>query len=332
MDSMAGKFWVFSAVLVLGAFVACESGEAPSGDPEPASPPAAAMSGVSVERGEYLANHVMLCFACHGEIDYDSPELSVVPGTEGSGGPFPDEIIPYPINVPNITPDEETGAGTWTDEQIKRALRHGIGHDDRVLFVGMPWPFFRVITDDDLDSLVAYLRSIPPVRKEVPPTPAPPPFQEMLRPLTNAPLPPAPDMSDPVQRGQYLVHMGLCRECHTPIDAKGEALPGMDFAGGRPLFGRWGRVFSANLTQDASGIPHYTEEVFLQVMHTGNPGGRQLNPIMLWGYFKGMTDEDLKAIYAYLRTLKPVRHNVDNLTPPTYCKLCQQDHGLGDRN
>jgi hypothetical protein len=139
-------------------------------------------------------------------------------------------------------------------------------------------------------------------------------------------------MSDPVQRGEYLVNIGLCRECHTPIDEQGHALPGMEFAGGRPFVGKWGHVFSANLTQDASGIPHYTEELFLQVMHTGNPGGRQLNPIMLWGYFKGMTDEDLKAIYAYLRTLEPVRHNVDNVTPPTYCKLCRQEHGLGDRN
>ena len=331
MDEAVRKLAIVGLALFLGAASGCSPGEAPSVEPEE-EPPAAEAAPISLERGEYLAKNVMICFACHGEIDYDSPTLAVVPGTEGSGGPFPDEVIPYPINVPNITPDEETGAGTWTDEQIQRALRHGIGHDDRVLFPSMPWPFFRSITDEDLVSLVAYLRSIPAVHKEVPPTPAPPPFQDMVRPLTTAPLPPAPDLSDPVQRGEYLVALAFCRDCHTPIDEKGEYIPGMDFAGGRPLVGRWGRVNSANLTPDPSGIPHYNEELFLQVIRTGNPGGRQLNPIMLWGYYRGMTDEDLKAIFAYLQTLQPVRHNVDNIQPPTYCKVCRQEHGLGDRN
>jgi hypothetical protein len=116
------------------------------------------------------------------------------------------------------------------------------------------------------------------------------------------------------------------------MDEKGEYLPGMDFAGGRLLVGAWGRVFSPNLTPDASGIPHYTEEMFIQVLRTGNTGGAQLNKIMPSGFFKGMTDEDLKAIYAYLQTVKPIRHNVDNTTPPTYCEVCRQEHGLGDRN
>lgn len=329
MGQPFGKGGLVFIAVVLGSFFAC----APAEEPPPEAPPETAVTTpVSLERGEYLANHVMVCFACHGELDYDSSELAVIPGTEGSGGPFPDELIPYPLNVPNITPDEETGAGTWTDEQIKHAIRYGIGHDGRVLFVGMPWPFLRAITDSDLDSLVAYLRSIPPVSKEVPPTPAPPPIQDALRPLTEAPLPPAPDMSDSVQRGEYLTNIGLCRECHSPIDQNGEYLPGMDFAGGRHMVGAWGSVFTANLTTDASGIPHYDEEMFLRVLRTGNTGGAQLNPVMLWGYYKGMTDEDLKAIYAYLQTLEPIRHNVDNVTPPTFCSVCQQEHGLGDRN
>lgn len=329
MRRASGKWGLVAIGVVLGACFGCAPAEEP---PEELMEEEVEVVGASLERGEYLVHHVMVCFACHGEIDYDSPDLSVTPGTEGSGGPFPDEIIPYPINVPNITPDEETGAGTWTDEQIKRAIRHGIGNDDRVLFPAMPWPFFQRITDDDLDSVVAYLRSIPPVHKEVPPTPAPPPVQDAIRPLTTAPIPPAGDMSDPVQRGEYLANLGLCHECHTPMNEQGEYLPGMDFAGGRLMVGGWGRVFTANLTPDASGIPHYDEEMFLRVLRTGNTGGAQLNPLMLSGYFKGMTDEDLKAIYAYLQTLEPVRHNVDNTTPPTFCKICQQEHGLGDRN
>jgi len=327
VDVSVGRSLLAGVVLLVAAGFGC----APSGEPEETEAPAT-LSSASVERGEYLANNVMFCFACHGELDYDSPDLSVVPGTEGAGGPFPDELVPYPLNVPNITPDEETGAGTWTDEQIKRALRNGIGHDDRVLFPGMPWPFYRAITDADLDSLVSYLRSVPPVRKEVPPTPAPPPVQEALRPLTTALRALEPDMSNPVERGKYLVSLATCSDCHSPIDETGHYIPGLEFAGGRALVGGWGKVNSPNLTPDASGIPHYNEELFLEVMHTGNPGGRQLNPVMLWGYFRGMTDEDLKAIYAYLQTLEPVRHTVDNIAPPTFCNLCQQEHGLGDRN
>lgn len=139
-------------------------------------------------------------------------------------------------------------------------------------------------------------------------------------------------MSDPVERGKYLASLATCADCHTPIDETGHYIPGLEFAGGRALVGGWGKVNSANLTPDTSGIPHYNEEFFLQVMHIGNPGGRQLNPVMLWGYFQGMTDEGLKAIYAYLQTLEPACHNVDNIAPPTFCNLCQQEHGLGDRN
>jgi hypothetical protein len=78
----------------------------------------------------------------------------------------------------------------------------------------------------------------------------------------------------------------------------------LTFAGGRLMKGAWGELVSANITPDASGITHYDEELFLKVMHTGNPGGRQLNPIMLWGYYRNMRDEDLKAIFAYLQTVE----------------------------
>jgi hypothetical protein len=106
----------------------------------------------------------------------------------------------------------------------------------------------------------------------------------------------------------------------------------LPFAGGQVLRGPWGEAASKNITPDPSGIPHYDEELFFKVMRTGNPGGRQLNPIMIWGVYRGMTDEDLKAIFAYLRTLKPVQHRVDNTEPPAYCKLCRQTHGFGDLN
>lgn len=87
-----------------------------------------------------------------------------------------------------------------------------------------------------------------------------------------------------------------------------------------------------NITPDPSGISYYDEALFVRVMRTGQVEARKLNSFMPWGYFRNMTDEDLKVIFAYLRTLKPAQHRVDNTEAPTYCKLCRQKHGYGDRN
>jgi hypothetical protein len=106
----------------------------------------------------------------------------------------------------------------------------------------------------------------------------------------------------------------------------------MDFAGGFTRSGPWGSAASANLTPDPSGIPYYDEALFLEVMRTGFVKARPLSPAMPTMVSKNMSDDDLKAIFAYLRTLKPVQHRVDNSEPPTYCKLCRQKHGAGDRN
>ena len=96
--------------------------------------------------------------------------------------------------------------------------------------------------------------------------------------------------------------------------------------------GPWGEVTSANITPDASGIGYYDEALF----HPGHAHriceGRKLNSIMPFGEFANLTDDDLKAIFAYLRTVPPVKHRVDNSLPPTYCKLCRQKHGAGDQN
>src|SRR6185436_7143812 len=123
-----------------------------------------------------------------------------------------------------------------------------------------------------------------------------------------------------------------CTGCHTPIDKTGAPLAGMEWAGGLNLVGPWGNVHSVNLTPDPSGIPYYTEELFLRAIRHGNPGGKPLNPVMPWSYFRNMTDEDLKSIFAYLQTLKPVRHRIDNTSPPRFCTLCGGTHGLGDMN
>jgi mono/diheme cytochrome c family protein len=284
-------------------------------------------------RGQYLVENLG-CFDCHGEHDWKKHDAPLIAGTAGAGyAEFPMAGLPGRVTPPNITPDPETGAGNWTDDQLARAIREGIGHDGRALFPFMPYPDLRIMSDEDLASVIVYIRSIPPVHKALPKTEIIFPVKYLMRsvpqPVTEAV--PEPDRSNPVVYGKYMVTIAGCTDCHTP-QSKGQNLPGMDFAGGFILEGPWGRVASANITPDASGISYYDEALFIQTMRTGYVKARELNQIMPWWHFRNLTDDDLKAMFAYLRTLKPVKHRVDNTEPPTLCKLCGSRHGLGDRN
>ena len=285
-------------------------------------------------RGKYLTENVANCFACHSERDWSRDDVPVMPGTNGGGAPvFPLQDLPGNVYPPNITPDKETGAGNWTDDQLARAIREGIGYDGRALFPFMPYENFRYLSDEDLASMVVYLRSIPPVRRSVPKTELIFPVKYLIR---SAPIPvtepiPEPDLSTPVKRGDYLVTIGGCRDCHTPMQ-NGQRMEQFDLAGGFLLRGPWGEVAAANITQSPSGIPYYDEALFLEVMRKGWVKARQLKPIMPWWNYRHMTDEDLKSVFAYLKTVPQVQHRVDNSKPPTLCKLCGLTHGGGDQN
>ncbi|HET6892415.1 MAG TPA: cytochrome c [Pyrinomonadaceae bacterium] len=285
-----------------------------------------------LERGRYIVEGPAHCFQCHSEVDWEKPGAQPKRGKKGAGTIFPEEALPWLV-APNITPDLETGAGTWTDEQFARAIREGIGHDGRRLFPMMPYMNFKNMSDEDLASVVAYVRSIEPVRNVVPKT--------MLPEIVKAGLPPhqpitasvpAPDMSNPIERGKYLVTLANCASCHTPMDQQGQPITHLAFAGGMFFKGPWGEVTSANITPDASGISYYDEELFVRTLRTGHVGARKLNSIMPWGYFRNMTDEDLKAIFAYLRTLPPVQHRIDNTEVATACPICGGRHGFGELN
>lgn len=264
-------------------------------------------------RGQYLVQGVLLCFGCHSEHDWKAPDAAALPGMEGSGEIMPEKGLPGIIVAPNITPDPETGAGKWSDDQLSRAIREGVGHDGRALFPMMPYQHFRQLSDEDLASVVVYIRSLPPVRHPLPKTEIIFPVKYLIR---NVPKPlsgpvPAPELSTQERRGAYLVNLALCADCHTP-SVRGEVIAGRDFSGGQKFEGPWGTVVSANLTPDPSGIPYYDEKLFLQTMRTGQVGARPLSPLMPWWAYRNMTDDDLKAIFAYLRTLKPVYNQVDN--------------------
>jgi len=254
-------------------------------------------------------------------------------GGEGVGQVMWFKDLPGRIVAPNITSDAETGAGTWTDDQLAQAIREGIGHDGRALFPMMPYENLRHISDEDLASLVVYIRSLPPVRNALPQTEIIFPVKYLIRSVPQPVTEPvsSPDRSDRLKWGEYLITIASCNECHTPR-ARGAAKPRLEYGGGFTLDGPWGVVASANITADATGIGYYDEALFIQAMRTGYVKARQLKSIMPFGEFGGLTDDDLKAMFAYVRTLKPVKHRVDNSLPPTYCKLCQLKHGAGDQN
>ena len=286
-------------------------------------------------RGEYLAENLLNCFACHSDRDWTQHDAPAISGTKGGGSPaFPLLDLPGQVHPPNISPDKETGVGNWTDDQLARAIREGIGADGRALFPFMPYENFRHLSDEDLASVIVYLRSIPAVHRAVPKTELIFPVKYLIRsvpdPLTQ-PVP-APDLSTAVRRGEYLVRVGGCRDCHT-VQSNGRPVAALDLAGGFLLRSApWGEAASANITPDPSGIPYYDETLFLEVMRTGYAKARKLNQIMPWWNFRNLTDDDLKAMFAYLRTVPPVKHHVDNSAPPTPCKICGLMHGGGDQN
>ena len=281
-------------------------------------------------RGRYLVNGIGECFACHSPYESNAPGWPPVRGKEGSG--LSGFSSSPGVVAANLTPDRETGIGNWTDDMLARAIREGISHDGHLIDPTiMPYEFYRAMSDEDLASVIVYLRSIPPIRNALPATRA---SHSIVAPYAipiYAPVP-TPDLSTPVKRGAYLVQLGACQWCHTLRDANRKPLPGLEFAGGDLITEPDYQVTSANLTPDPSGISYYDEGMFLKVMRTGKVGARNIRPIMPWWFFGQMNDDDLKALFAYQRTLKPVHHREDNSEPVAYCRICKQKHHGGALN
>jgi mono/diheme cytochrome c family protein len=285
-----------------------------------------------VERGRYLAEGLLQCFLCHSDRDWTKPGGPPVPGKKYAGHVWGPQGRPWLVS-PNLTPDPETGTGKWTDDMLARAIREGVGHDGRPLNPQM-WSWaFRRLSDEDLASVVVYLRSLPPVRNPLPTTKLPGGYAEetqaTLRPLTE-PVPER-DLSSPLARGRYLVEIADCAGCHTAWEAPRN--PGL-FGGGNPIDWSGHTAFSANLTPEPSGIPYYDQALFKEVMRTGRVKARVLDGAMPWIAFRNLNDSDLEAIFAFLQALPPVAHAVSNyeLDTPGFCPVCKQTHGLGDSN
>jgi mono/diheme cytochrome c family protein len=280
-----------------------------------------------VARGKYLSEGLLQCFVCHSERDWTKPGAPPFAANAGTGAVWPGR--PWLV-APNLTPDEETGIGRWTDDMLLRAIREGISHDGRVLHPQMWYASFRSLPDVDAESVVAYLRTLKPIRRVLQSTMIPPDEAKRLRvprPITE-PVTAAPPL-DEVQRGLRLIELADCSGCHTSWYTPTN--PGM-YGGGNLVSRGDVKSYGANLTRDPSGIPHYDAALFREVMRTGRVKGRDLSPVMPWIVFKNLSDADLDAMFAVLRALTPVKHVIDNIAPPTACKICGGTHPLGEYN
>jgi mono/diheme cytochrome c family protein len=280
-----------------------------------------------VDRGRYLTEHLLQCFICHSERDWPRPGAPPIPARKGAGAVLSEEGQRR-IVAPNITPDAETGAGTWTDDMLARAIREGIGHDGRGLYWGMWYQSFASLSDEDIAAVVVYLRTLAPVRNALPATHLP--ADELLenaaypKPITAPVEGPAP--GDSMARGRYLIKLADCEGCHTSWYSSRN--PGL-FAGGN-LIQRGSRsAFSSNITPHASGTG-YPSDTFIMVMRTGKGGS--LSSIMPWIVFSGLTDDDLAAIHEALGRVQPVAHYIGNAGAPRHCAVCGQEHPLGEFN
>jgi mono/diheme cytochrome c family protein len=278
-------------------------------------------------RGEYLAEGLLQCFVCHSERDWNAPGAPPVAGRKGAGKVFRDDGKSRLV-APNITPDRETGAGGWTDDMLARAIREGVGHDGRALHPQMWYSSFRALSDEDLASVIVYLRSIPPVRNALAPTRLTP---DELASIASEPEPlldsvQGPDPADALARGRYLVHVADCEGCHTSWYS--ERMPGV-LAGGNEITRDGHAAFSTNITPHASGAS-YDAAGFIQIIRTGKGG--TLSGLMPWIVFRNLDDADLTAIHGALRRVMPVQHWISNHAKPTHCAVCGQEHGLGEAN
>ena len=287
------------------------------------------------ERGSYLVNGLMGCMYCHAEHDIDLPGAPPKMEGRGAGRLIASDPELGTVYSANITADQETGIGSWTDGEVARAIREGIRKDGSALFPLMPYERYRHLSDEDLAAVIVYIRTLPPVKKSV----AKPEIKFPINRLVlGMPQPVAAPVHDPkfsseADRGKHLAELASCSGCHTPIDAFGQERADLLFGGGMILKDYTGKAISSlNLTPDPSGIPYYDEAIFIKTIRSGQIGARKINPIMPWSIYQNLNDDDLKAIFAFIRTVKPVVHNIDNTEAPTMCTVCGSEHGLGKMN
>jgi hypothetical protein len=272
-----------------------------------------------IKRGEYLANHVCVCIDCHSTRDWSKFSGPPIVGTEGKGGDAFTRDFGFPGNFysKNITP---ANLGDWTDGEIIRAISCGVDKHGKSLFPVMMYPYYSTMDKDDIIAIVAYIRTLKPIKNETKPAEPDFPMNLIINTIpSDAKYTTLPSKDDKVDYGKYLVNASGCADCHTNV-IKGKKIEGMDFAGGRE-FNLPGpkKIISSNITPDKeTGIGYWTEETFVNKFKSFEDrtklqdykSPKDYQSIMPWNMYAGMDSSDLKAIFAYLQTLKAVKNKV----------------------
>lgn len=276
-----------------------------------------------VARGNYLFNHVAACVSCHSEREMDKLTMPVKPGTIGEGGEDFNRRFGFPgsFTAANITP---YGIGQWTDAEIFRAITSGVSRDGHALFPIMPYQTYGTADKEDIFSIIAYVRTLNPIKKDKQPDEYDFPMNFIINTIPQKPqFHVRPATNDSVRYGKYLVTMAECIHCHSQLE-NGRPIQGTEFAGGRTFpLPTGGLVSSANITPDMeTGIGQWTRDMFISRFRLYADSSFQpslvsknnFNSIMPWTDFAKMKTEDLSAIYDYLRTIKPVKNRVIKFT------------------
>ena len=223
----------------------------------------------------------------------------------------------------NITP---TGVGNWSDGEIFRLITTGVNKQGKAIFPLMPYLHYGQMDKEDVFSIIAYIRTLAPVKNEVPDTKLDFPMNFIVNTIpAKANFVTKPDESDVVAYGKYLVNAAACMDCHTQFE-KGQFVAGTEFGGGREFLMPGGAVVSANISpDDETGIGAWSKEVFVArfkaytdssyVSPTLAP--TDFNSPMPWVMYGGMKQSDLEAIYAYLRTVDAKKNRVTKFKPAT---------------
>lgn len=278
-----------------------------------------------IKRGQYLANHVTVCMDCHSVRNWDYLTGPLTEGTLGKGGEFFDNEnsgVPGSLYSKNITP---ANLGDWTDGEIYRLITTGVTKKGAAIFPLMPYPAYSKMDPEDVKSIIAYLRTLHPIENKVSESSLNFPLNLIVRTIPKDAEPmKKPSPSDSLAYGKYLTTIAACYDCHTMM-VRGEPVKGMEYAGGFEFKdSRFGIVRSGNITPDnETGIGKLTAEQFVSKFKFYSTPENQKIPVskggfqsvMPWTMYAGMDTSDLRSIYKYLRTLKPVKHKVEKFSP-----------------
>jgi mono/diheme cytochrome c family protein len=255
-----------------------------------------------IERGKYLVEGILTCGNCHTP---RGPGGVLDTARRHAGGPQVWETAEYRVHPSNITPDKETGIGAWSTEQLKASIRDGRRPSGQQLSPQMPSAYYKIFTPADLDAVVAYVQSLPPVAHKVePPVYKVKQMTVDVPPGAEKPLAVAA-MKDPVKRGFYLATVGHCMECHTPIVNGHRDFKNALGTGGERFEGPWGVSVSRNITaHKVNGIGAWTDDEVKRAITQGvRKDGSKLRPPMGFAWYATMTQADLDAIVRYVRTI-----------------------------